>query len=65
MQSIILDVGGIGKQEEYGVLSSEEPIFRRCCKIHRHLLGCLHKISILTSEKLVIKMQGSELSKKT
>lgn len=65
MQSVALDVGGVVKQVEDLVLPSEEHVFRRKFEIHRRLLGYLRKISSLTFEKLLIKMQGSEPSKKT
>lgn len=60
MQSVTLDVGGVLKQVEDLVLPSEEHVFRRRFEIHRRLLGYLHKISSLTFEKLLIKMQGSQ-----
>lgn len=40
-------------------------MFRRNFEIHRHLLECLPKINSLIIEKLLIKMQGRERSKKT
>ena len=65
MQSVALDVRGVLKQVEDSVLPSEEHVFRRKFEIHRRLLGYLHKTSSLTLEKLLIKVQGSEPSKKT